>query len=389
MLERKRPQELVPSYSLTGDLLSYMRCGLQYRYQNGSALPPSRPVQMWFGEFIHGVMETAYRLWQRDRPQFPWPCNQTQFNENPPAGRIAHDIGQIGDLVEATLAAGGKSPRSRDLRNSAYRRATLAVNLIGPELFPLIRAAEEKVIGTRPLSVPPGLTPRARMYELHGVMDVLSSVDVLSISNPISRAVRAAVSEIPENAEIIVDYKGTHRPPLSSDYWAHGDWQLQMYAWLRSKQPNASRVVAGVLLYINELDPGQEAIKELQRAAKKKDTDVVPDDGSPDDYALRTWRPENAIPLFAEAFRMRRVVRVVPITPPSVNAALGKFDGVVASIEGCVASEAASGTIVDQWPTDGADEATCVACDFRHFCPRPATERNNPRYLPLAPRAPG
>jgi hypothetical protein len=385
MLERRRPFELVPDYSLTGDLLSFMRCGLQYRYQNGSALPPSRPVQMWFGEFIHGVMETAYRMWLASQPTFPWPCTQTPFASQAPAGRLPHDIGSIGDLVEATLSAGGKIPRSRHLRNSGYRRAEHAVNTIGPDLFPLILSAEERVIGTRPLPV---VAPnaRARMYAVHGVMDVLSSVSVAAgANNSICNAVRAAVSSIPANAEIIVDYKGSRRPNVTDDYWAQGDWQLQMYAWLRSQQPAAAPVAAGVLLYINELAPGEGDLVELKKEIKAGTTDVAPVAGSADDYALRTWQRGAQTPSFSRSFRMARVIRVVPITGPSTAVALTNFDAVVQNIESCVALEAQNGHISGHWSPSCKDGQTCVACDFRHFCPSPFLERANASYVPPAP----
>lgn len=393
MLERRRPTELVPNYSLTGDLLSYMRCGLQYRYQNGSALPPSRPVQMWFGEFIHGVMETAYRLWSTNRVAFPWPCTPTPFNGPTPPNRPLHDIGTIGDLVEATLSAAGKSPRSRDLRESGYRRAELAVNEIGPQLFPLITSVEERVIGTRPLIMPAGLVSRARMYELHGVMDVLSSVTVAAVaSNVICDAVRPSLPNLPPGAEIIVDYKGSRRPPTvcpptTSDYWAQGDWQLQMYAWLRAQQPGAAPVVAGVLLYVNELALSLHDVAPLQREVANGHTDVRPQPGSQDDYLLRTWRPGAGVPAFSTAFRMARVIRVVPITQPSINQALQRFDGVVVNIETCVAREAQHGAIIAHWPAQG-DDGTCDACDFRHFCPSPASARGTANYVAAAPNAP-
>lgn len=385
MLDKRRLPTLVPNYSLTGDLLSFERCGLQYRYQSGSALPPSRPVQQWFGEFIHGVMETAYRIWLSSQPAFPWPSNMTQYRQPPPAGRALHDIGTIGDLVESSLQAAGKTARSGKTRDSAYERATLAVNEIGPELFPLITAVEERVIGTRQLTLPAGISSRAQMYELHGIMDVLSSVAVQAGQNAICDAVRAVVPTIPAGADIIVDYKGSNRPATNERYWDQGEWQLQMYAWLRSKQPNAAPVAAGVLLYVNELQLEDTGIKKMKAQIKAKVTDVFPVPNSPDDYQLRNWQP-GTTPAFTTAFRKARMIRVVPITQQSMITACTQFDGVVLNIEKCVADEAQHGAIVAHWPCTG-DNETCDACDFRHFCPNPYGGQP-PGYTPPAPSAP-
>ncbi|MCY6493408.1 PD-(D/E)XK nuclease family protein [Leptolyngbya sp. GGD] len=387
-LEVKRPDHIVPSYSMTGDLLSYLRCRLQYRYHNGSALPPSRPVQQWFGEFLHGTLELAFRFWQDNHADypFPWPCTKREWRSDPPNWE-PNDIGNFANTVEAALQQQGKEARSEDARDSGYRRVAMAVNLLGPHLFPLIASAERKVIGTR--AVPPSTVPlRCSNYEVHGVIDVLTHVTLGEApdTNLIREYVRDACLGISGQYEVIVDYKGSKRPNLSEPYWEQGDWQVQTYAWLRSRQPDALPVAAGILIYINELTPGDREMQSLKRGIANFDTDVLPEPDSADAQLVRMWRPGNSTEQLSLEFRLRRAIRVIEISEHSTQEALSSFDDVVRRAEEDVVQEAYVGGILQAWFPQCDDEDTCAACDFRYFCPRPAGKAAG--YQPDTPSAP-
>jgi CRISPR/Cas system-associated exonuclease Cas4 (RecB family) len=378
----KPPDRIVPEYSLTGDLLSYRRCAMQYRYYNGSALPPSRPVQMWYGEFIHGVLEGAFGMWRANpgRYPFPWPCNpipDAGAPSPPPEDLAPNDLRTIGWPIEEALAHEGKRARSRRARMSAYRRAEAAINMLGPHLFPLIADAEQKVIGTRPLPpMAPGMALRSERYALHGVIDVLTNVELASVGegNIIREAVRKACPDLQGTFEVIVDYKGSHRPAADDNYWQLGEWQVQTYAWLRQRQQLAHPVAAGILIYVNELAPGSDDIRRMRKAIENGQTDVVPIRGDADYYALTAWTA-GAAPRLTDAFRYRRAIRVIPVTQQSIDHATGQFDQIVAEIESRVRDEEIRGSIKNTWPPNCDSAETCIACDFRHFCPRPAASR--------------
>lgn len=373
-LGRRSENKALPKYSLTGDLLSYMRCGLQYRFHNGSALPPSRPVQFWFGDFIHGMLETAFRIW-RENPAlgFPWPMNISNPREAYEGVRARNDLGLIGETIEAILRAQGKSPRSAEVRDNGYKRAYCAVNEIGPILFPMIKSAEEKLIGTRSVDEPIDATERrATLYELHGIVDVLTEVTLSEAneSNFLKRLIVDKLGAQTGSFEIIVDYKGARRPPLDSPYWAQGDWQVQTYAWLRSQQRNSRKVLAGVLVYVNELLPSSEDIENLKSEIASGRADVIPPIGSADDYQIRLSGPGSATPALSLEYRLNRAFRVIPITAASQDFSLTQFDSTVSEIEECVANEERSGTIASNWKANGNVDS-CETCDFRFFCPDP------------------
>jgi len=361
----------LPSYSLTGDLLGYLRCGLQYRYQRIGKLPASRPVQQWFGEFIHGVLEEAFRRYRdsalKGAPSLPpWP---------------ASDLDDIKKLIKTRLGARGLYAWSPDLEQLGDDRATAAVQELGPHLFPLIHRAEVRLTGARLLpAIQSHLQFRvADRYEMVGVVDVVTHVQLASpalAKNPIVGALKTGLGPgLPPTFEVIIDYKGMRRPPVpkpgtKNSLWTQYEWQLQTYGELRRTQPDALSVVAGVLLYVNELHPTRSDLERLKDEIANGTTDVPPAPGSPDDVALKKWKTrDKQLPQLSFAYRLARALRVVPITTASIAQALQSFDDVVKDIETCRGQEVHGSAVIQAWTKNSTQEDTCVVCDSRTFCP--------------------
>ena len=371
-LSVRKPPYLIPSYSLTGDLLSFLRCGLQYRYGGLGHLPSTRPVQLWFGQFSHGVLEEAYRRYRRER-------------DKTGVGRIpdANELGEIIDLIDRRLGARGLRARNADVRRVGRERATAAVLELGPALFPIISEAEIPLNGTRHLprdNWPADLPQReSDRYEMAGVVDVITRLQLSEPRFTDNRIVKAIVATLPQDVprrfEVIVDYKGMRRPPHQStsgavDYWSIYEWQLQTYARLRAVQPDAQPVIAGVLVFLNELHPTWADLQELRREISAGRTDVTPEPDGADAHAVLTRKQsDQPPPTLSFDFRLRRALRVIPISETSQGVAAKRFDGVVLEIELARARERSSPHILTEWPNNPEDEATCVACDWRTICP--------------------
>lgn len=398
---RPLPYE-VPAYSLTGDLLSYRTCGLQYRYQNRGALPPSKPVQLWFGQFIHGVMEEAYRTWREHNWAFPWSDDQLQ---------------PIIDLIIRRLDAKGTHFQRFQLLSIAVERAYTSVNTWGPFLFPTISEAEVSLRGIR--EMPPGTATlrQSNYYEVHGVVDVMTSVQLTTISdpNPIVRAVLDSL--VTQTYEVIVDYKGMRRPSINdrdSTSWQDHEEQVLTYSWLRAQQPGSSQVRSGILLYLNELVPSVDDMDQLYTDLTNNPitTDIIP---SADDLAavmswhntkrrwtepmsnwvaeVETWwrtgreaNPPTPFPrlptlpgMLSQDYRRLRSFRQITVAPNEVDSSLQSFDSDISEIEAAVANESRGARITQAWPARPRAQ-TCTACDFKTFCPA-----STYRGAPVAP----
>ena len=384
---------MIPEYSLTGDLLSFLTCNLQYRYQNKGTLPPSKPVQRWFGEFIHGVLEEAYLQWDLNNKSFPWDWKT--------------DIRPIEDMIDIRLQVSGLYPYDEDLfysllnseleledlnehdhKKLASARAEKAINIWGPHLFPLINSSELLIKGIRKMPNYDENKSRSNYYGINGVVDVLTSMKIKDLQQSTLDTYNNKIIEYlkkdkdfqkrileyndNEDYEIIIDYKGMKRPPFKSndakreDQWENHKQQILTYSWLRSKQEDSKPIVAGIIFYLNELVPSKEDLILIKEELKNNLTDVGYDYNK-DIKLIEEWEEEDKAPELSDEFKTDRSIRIINVNIEEQQKALNKFDTVVADIEDSLIKEIKGCKIQEAWKAD-SDERTCSACDFRTFC---------------------
>lgn len=375
VLGNRKPSYEVPSYSLTGDVIAYARCGLQYRHSVIGRLPATRPAQLWFGQFVHGVLEEAYR---RYKEQLTKKSRVTvSFTDN--------ECREIMDLVASRLANQGLNPRSEDLREQGERRSVIALKELAPHMFPLVSHAEVRLTGTRELPV--HLIPtedqlrNVERYEMAGVVDVITQLDLQSpslVSNVVAQLMLEIVGRgNSASVEVIVDYKGMRRPPnadphLKNDYRILYERQIQTYSYLREAQVQGSAVVGGALIFLNELSPTWSDVDALKKEILSNKADIVPAEGSTDWNVIMQGRNSYKTPYpdLSFDFRLRRAVLLIRVNPESVVDEVIKFDNLVAEIEQSRGKEMRTGDINLSWTAIDTDQSMCTACDFRVTCPK-------------------
>ena len=385
LITKSRPFYL-PSYSLTSDVLGFIRCGLQYRYQGVAKIPSTRPFQLWFGEFIHGVMEEGYRRYKESvrlgSPDLP-PWNPVRVY------RMARQI-------EQSLRDRKLFPNNRAVRRLGYLRAVTAINELGPYLFPLISEAEISLSATRSMLPIPSRyqTRQVPSYEVTGRVDVITSVQLNDPAHRGNSLVQYLVSflnheraqgrlrNLPNDFEVIIDYKGARRPAVSAgggsatDYWSVYGWQVKTYAHIREKQPGSQPVALGVVIYLNELLPTWDDLAKLRSDIADRVTDVTPLPGSDDWRIIHIRKPRKSHADYKKNrdlswdFRMRRALRLEPVHQQAVDEAVARFDRYVRQIEISHSKEKLASDILRAWPQNTSEPDTCAACDYQTFCPR-------------------
>jgi len=273
------------------------------------------------------------------------------------------DPEKVIQTIEARLEGRGLGAWEPGAKVLGYARARVALSELADLLFPLISQSEVRLTGARPLAPLPAsdLFRRADRYEMAGVIDVVSHIEMSRpevASNPIVQKVRETLGRLPANFEIIIDYKGSRRPPKPSaapkkgstpSLWDQYNWQILTYSDLRQRQPDSHPVVAGFVIYLNELLPLETDLEKLEddikAAASATDEPVAPAD-------LSRWRKQaratertakatlnaggKGSELLASkdlivtpvpwAVRLRRALRLVPVFQKDLEGTNQQFD---------------------------------------------------------------
>lgn len=280
-----------PRFSLTSDIIAFRKCRRQYGFFGQDGFVPAQAVQIFFGQIIHQVLDRCHRHYSGF------------FGDPPGTMPTDSDIEQYFDEVNQALRAHGIRPASPIVATQAIQVLKTFNSLEGPSLYPRVVDTEYRLESER------------QNFVLRGVVDVLAIDD----------------SDEPE----IWDYKGTDKPPLSSNEMRDYEWQMSVYAELY-KVRSGKYPSRAVLYFLNELKtkPGHPSI---------------------------TIRPVPAVHIVD----FRRDGLETDGTPTLVKEGLDAFDLTAADIMACKQSHQWDAPIGMGIP----DDKTCDICDIRWNCP--------------------
>jgi hypothetical protein len=219
-VDASKPAQLVPRFSLTGDIISYERCPRQYAFFAVRDFVPSHAVQIYFGTVVHEVLDKALRHFKEASKR------NAASGITDPVQSLPKDshISQFFDDVDKALRARGIKAHSSTTKDHAKGLLQKFNTIEGPRLYPLIDETEHSLQGERP------------GYILEGIVDV------------IKREVKDGMQEIE-----IWDYKGSKKPREGNKHLKNYEYQMLVYASLY-RQKYGLLPKKAVLYFINELE---------------------------------------------------------------------------------------------------------------------------------------
>lgn len=374
---------IIPKYSPT-DIQAFRKCPLQYRFYNIGNLPQSDPVQLWFGEFIHNVMEKSYLIWKDnpDQNKFPWSFEKVQ--------KISIKVSK--ELLLRNIKPNfknfcwcygeniKKNCRDNNHHKLANEIAFSAVNKWGKYLFPLMSDNEFKFQYSRKIQVCD--TDRSGYYSIVGITDAIDSIKIQK-SNEDNKLIQYLKETLlidgitKNNSEfnIIIEYKGTSRPKEENNsddsLWKQNERQVMTYMWLHDQKFKkvGKKAICGIILYLNELCPTNETVKELLTTE-----DVLRNRFHATENDIKSLKKEKRDlsdnSSLSENFLLRRTMHIVPYDEEAIENSLKDFDNTVRDIETCKHNEKINPeNVVSCWGYNkDCDEPTRTACDLKGIC---------------------
>lgn len=339
---------MIREMSISGDIMAYRACPRQYRYYDVLGLPRSNKDPLWNSEFICGLEREAYHVWRTTgRP----------VRDRPSIGIMCRD-------VSGFLESRGMHPHPKAYEDDPDGTSGLLMNLRAHEtvcfamdhLFPLVRE-NDIVIRYRDGDMPFSMKGSAGIIDGGAVLDA-------GDDNILACMIKETVKDITADSEVLFEIRGTERPLYSdrdSGMDGHASY-INALMGMRMSGTDHADVVAGVILYLNELRMSKRAMNALRVHLDEID-DVLDDD----ELDMLNDLEDGVQPSLES--RIRRCIRVIPFDEVASRKAINDMHrvgmGIIRSHE---ADAGDPSNIAMHWEPGCYDSRRCRTCDFRPSC---------------------